>query len=388
MVTRLKVLGSVLAVLVVFVVALWLSNWVGVVTHQPPAEVPRPKPEAPNVLRFAPGAPQLSSLRIEPVDEAPVPLAEPLSGRITYDENATARVASPIAGRVTRLPVEPGDLVKAGQPLLQLDAPDLAAAVAEVEKAGADEQRKRLAHERARTLVEGGVAPRKELEGAEADLRQAEADTRRVRQRLANLSRGERIDGAGGFPLRSPVAGVVIERRVNPGSEVRPDLPDPLFVISDPTRLWVLIDLPERSLSRVELGHDVSIEVDAWPRERFVGRIVRVGETIDPATRRVQVRASVPNPERKLKPEMYARVTLLADRTRTALRVPTSALITEGVTTFIFVEREPGLFEKRRLVPTVQDRENVYVTEGLQRGDRVVIVGALLLNAELRSTGG
>lgn len=386
MASRLKILSSLLGVVLVFALAWWASDRIGTITHTPPPEASRPAPEAPNVLRFPAGAPQLSSLRIEAIETAPVPLSEPLPGRVTYDENVTARVASPIAGRVTRLPVEPGDMVKVGQALLTLDSPELANALAEVDKSVAELERKRLAFDRSKTLFEGGVLARKEFENADTDLRLAQADLARARSRLRNLTRGETASVDSGFPLRSPLAGVVVERKVNPGSEVRPDLADPLFVITDPRRLWVVIDLPERALDRVELGHEVSIEVDAYPREQFIGKIVRVGEVIDRDTRRVQVRCAVANPDRKLRPEMYARVQLLADRTKTALRIPTSALITEGVTNFIFVERETGLFEKRRLEPMLQDREFVYVNEGLQRGDRVVVIGALLLNAELRTS--
>jgi len=378
-------IGAVIAVIAVFLFALWGANWLGVITHEVPPEPPRPRPEAPNVIRFPEGAPQLSSLRIEPVEEAPVPLGEPLSGRVTYDENATTRVGSPIAGRVTRLPVDPGDAVTSGQPLLVLDSPDLSVAVADVDKAVAEENRSRLAFERAKSLLDGGVIPGKEFENARAEYEQDRIDTQRVRARLANLSRGQPVSLGGAFTLRSPLGGVVVERKVNLGSEVRPDLPDPLFVITDPTRLWVLVDLPERSLGRVELGHDVAVEVDAYPKQQFFGKIVRVGEAIDPATRRIQVRCSVPNPGRKLKPEMYARVVLLADRKKVALRIPNSAIITEGVTSFIFVEREKGLFEKRRIDPFLQDREHAYIAESLVRGDRVVSVGALLLAAELRS---
>jgi cobalt-zinc-cadmium efflux system membrane fusion protein len=185
------------------------------------------------------------------------------------------------------------------------------------------------------------------------------------------------------YALRSPISGVVSERKANPGMEVRPDLPDPLYIITDPTRLWVMIDLPERTLSKVEPGHPVAVEVDAWPGERFPGVIEKVAETVDPATRRIQVRCSLPNPARKLKPEMYARVTLLADANQRALRVPNGALITEGLYSHLFVEKSPGVFEKRRVSLRLQDRDYSYVASGLNPGERVVASGALLLNSEL-----
>lgn len=335
----------------------------------------------PGILRYAPDAPQLAALKIRAVQELPVPLAEPLNGRVAYNENFTARVSSPIAGRIVSIKLQPGDIVSRGDTLLALDSPDLAQAVADLHKAEADETRKRLAFERAQKLHDGEVLPRKDLESAEADLAQARAEAQRARLRMRNLA------PAGGtrenYVLRSPVSGVVSERKANPGMEVRPDLPEPLYVITDPTRLWVMIDLPERNLSKVERGHPVAVEVDAWAGERFAGTVEKVGETVDPATRRIQVRCSVPNPARKLKPEMYARVTLLADEHQRALRVPNGALITEGLFSHVFVEKSPGVFEKRRVTLRLQDRDYSYLASGLRPGERIVTGGALLLNSEL-----
>ena len=344
------------------------------------ADPPKAAAREPGILRYAPDAPQLAALKIKTAEELPVPLAEPLNGRITYNESTTARLSSPVAGRIVSLKLQPGDPVKAGDALLALDSPELALAVADLNKAKAEETRKRLAFERAQKLLEGEVLPRKDFESTEADLAQARAESQRAQLRLRNLVPvGSAREN---YVLRSPISGVVSERKANPGMEVRPDLPDPLYVITDPKRLWVMIDLPERKLSKVAPGHRVSVEVDAWPGERFAGVIEKVGETVDPATRRIQVRCSLPNPERRLKPEMYARVTLLADENQRALRVPNGALITEGLYSHLFVEKSPGVFEKRRVSLLLQDRDYSYIASGLKPSERVVASGALLLNSE------
>jgi len=334
-------------------------------------------------LRFPSGAPQLASLKINPAEEAPVPLAEPLSGRITYNENVTARVSSPVAGRVVVLKAQPGDVVKQGDTLMVMDSPDFAASVADLRKAEADQARKQQSFERAKTLFEGQVLARKDLELADADLRQSQAEVVRTRLRLRNL-RAEPTE-AGQLALRAPLSGIVADRQANPGMEVRPDMQVPLFVITDPRHLWVLIDLPERNLGKVKVGLPVTVEVDAYPGERFLAVIERVGEVVDTGTRRIQVRCAVSNPDRRLKPEMYARVTLIADEKQRTVRVPNSALVTQGVYAFAFVEIEPGVFQRRKVTLSVQDREYSYVGEGIKPGERVVTTGALLLNSELAS---
>lgn len=336
----------------------------------------------PRELRYPEGAPQLSFLKTETVAAYPEPLLDPLNARIAYDENHTVRVSTPIAGRVLRIDAQPGDRVAAGQPLLEVDAPDYAQALADVNKAAAEANQKGAAYRRVKELVDAEVAARKELETADADLKQAEAERSRAQARLNNLTQGQARAGSH-LTIRSRIAGVVAERKVNPGAEVRPDMPDPLFVITDPAHLWVIIDLPERLLGSVRKGQKVTVEVDAYLKRSFPATVASIGEVVDPATRRIQVRCILDNPERLLKPEMYARVTPLADSQARLPRVPNSALITEGLYTYVFVETAPGVFRKRRVAPGLQGRNESYVKDGLKEGDRVVTSGALLLNAEL-----
>jgi cobalt-zinc-cadmium efflux system membrane fusion protein len=185
------------------------------------------------------------------------------------------------------------------------------------------------------------------------------------------------------YTLRARISGVISERAVNPGMEVRPDAPNPLFVITDPAHLWVIVDLPERNLGALHAGQGVEVEVDAYPNRRFPARVATVAEVLDPATRRVQVRCVLDNAEHLLKPEMYARVTPLADSRAKLPRIPNSALLTVGLYSFIFVEKEPGVFEKRQVTLGLQGRSESYVKEGLAGGERVVTSGAMLLNSEL-----
>ena len=340
-----------------------------------------PAARSQTTLKFEAGAPQLAALKISVIEEAPLPVAEPLNGRIAYNEDFTARVSSPIAGRIVALNASPGDNVKAGQVLASIDAPDLAAAVADLRKAEADEARKKLSLERAQRLFDAEVAPRKDLEVAAADQAAARAETQRAQMRLRNLAPAGG-DGRG-LALRSPVNGVVADRKANPAMEVQPGMADPLFVVTDLKRLWVMVDLPERYLARVSPGLHATVTVDAYPGETFRATVARIGQVVDPGTRRVQVRCDLPNLEGVLKPEMYARVSLLTRDGQIALRLPNSALVTEGLYSFVFVESVPGTFVKRKVGLSVQDREYSYLSSGIAKGERVVVNGALLLQSEL-----
>jgi cobalt-zinc-cadmium efflux system membrane fusion protein len=333
-------------------------------------------------LRFPPNAPQLAYIRTDTVTLVPEPVLEPFNGRLAYDENYTVRVSSPIAGRVTRLLAKPGDEVKAGQPLALLDAPEFSGARADVAKGEADLALKRKNLERARTLHEAGVMARKEMEAAETELHVSEAEAQRGRARLRNLTQPGAAAGDG-YTLRAPISGIVTERNLNSGAEVRPDAPSPLFVITDPAHLAVIIDLPERDLRRIKRGQILAVDVDAYRGESFGGKVEHIGEVLDPVTHRVQVKSSIDNGSRRLKPEMFARVTVFTEANRPVARIPTEALISEGLYTSVFVELQPGVFEKRRVDVPLQGRSYSYVREGLGHFERVVSSGALLLNSEM-----
>jgi cobalt-zinc-cadmium efflux system membrane fusion protein len=336
-------------------------------------------------LRYPDGAPQLTLLRGEAVTVAAMPVSEPLPARLAYDENVTSRVSAAFAGRIVALFAEPGTRVAAGQALAQVDSPDYGTAAADFAKAHADEERKRLAFERARELMRGEAIARKDLEAAQADWAQARAETERALLRVRNLNPREAAVTGQRFPLVSPLAGVVTERTANPGMEVNPSLTAPLFVVTDLSRLWLVIDLPERLLGAVKPGAAVEVEVDAWPGERFPATVAQVGLMIDPSTRRVPVRAKVDNTAMRLRPEMFARATLVAAGPANAVRVPNGAVVTEGVFTYVFVQSMPNEFRRRAVTVARRGGEYSFVSEGLAPGERVVVSGALLLASELRT---
>ncbi|QMW23302.1 efflux RND transporter periplasmic adaptor subunit [Sandaracinobacteroides saxicola] len=347
---------------------------------------PEPAPDAappvsatPGVIAFAPNAPELDSIRLAKAVQVPLPLSGDLNARLAVDEDATGRVASPVAGRVTRILRDLGDSVARGDALAILDAPDLGAAQADLARAQADARLKAEALRRARDLYQGQAIARRELEAAEADAAEASAERQRAALRVGNLGSGSAGEN---LTLRAPVAGIVIARTANPGEQVQPG-GDALFVVSDPKRLWLLIDLPESDIARARLNESVDFTVDAWPGRRFTGRIARVSPAVDPVTRRVQVRVAVANPDLALKPEMFARARIAANDGRTGLQVPNTALIEDGVRNFVLVAETPSRF--RRVPVTVASRgtSNSYITGGIAPGTTVVGDGALLLNAQI-----
>lgn len=337
----------------------------------------------PDVLRFAPGAEQLTAIATERVLASPLPLADVLSARVAYDDDATARIGVGVSGRIVSIAVAPGDHVRAGQVLAVIDSPDLGTAVADLDKARADEHRKQLLATRAVELVPGDAIAQKDVDALQSDLAQAHAETVRASQRVANLNPAGLGLAGQRMQLASPVAGVVTERSATPGLEVNPSLAAPLFVVTDPNRLWLMIDVPEALLGRVQAGGLVAVDSDAYPGEQFRAKIASAGQLVDPNTRRVTVRAVLENRgNHPLLPEMFARAHLL-QTSGTGVAVPNSAIVNRGRYAYVYVQTAQAEFTRRRVTLATQGGAISYVSDGLASGETIVTVGALLLDAEL-----
>ena len=327
---------------------------------------------------FPAGAAQLGSLKIEEAafrEEAPLKL----TGRLTWNEDRTARVTAPIAGRVVSTEAKPGARVRVGAPLLTLSSPDFGQAQSDAARASADLEASQRTHERLARLVERGAAPRKDLDAAGADLARAKAEANRTAARLLRWGgeTGQPVDQA--FVVRSPVDGVVVERTVNPGMEVRPDLPAPLFVVSDPSSLWVMLDVPESDLSLVARNAVLSISSPVYSDRTFGGRLDFAGESLDPATRVLKARGVVDNAAGLLKAEMYVTVEVRRQDAPKHVVVPSRAVLSAGESRFVFVEKAPGRYVKTVVTVGRERNGRITVLTGLAAGTRVVTEGSILL---------
>jgi cobalt-zinc-cadmium efflux system membrane fusion protein len=306
-----------------------------------------------------------------------------VTGRLVWDEDATARVFPPVAGRVARIARDFGSPVARGELLALLSSPDFGQAQSDAARSAADLRSAERTFERVSQVYERGGASRKDRDQAEADLERARAESERTRRRL-ELWGGEatatgRVDQD--LPLRSPVAGVVVERNLNPGQEVRPDATTPLFVISDPHHLWVLLDVTERDLADVETGARLLVRSPAFPDRSFEGVLDTLGAGLDPATRTVRARGKVANPEDLLKGEMYVSAEIARKETARRLQVPARAVLQDHEQRFVFVEEGKGRY-RRTPVQVGPEREGtVPVLSGLADGARIAVEGELLLEA-------
>jgi cobalt-zinc-cadmium efflux system membrane fusion protein len=362
----------------------WLCGCEGRKAEEPTVEA---KVTA-NRVTMATNSPQLGALTVEAASGA-ARMVVPLSGRLVWDEDVTVRVFSPFAGIVRKLEVSVGQRVTKGMALAEIQSGDFAQVLAEARKAESDFRRAERNLNRARELSEHGAAPKKDVESAEADYAGAEAEKERAATRLA-IYGGKTEATDHGFLLPSPLNGVLVEKNVNPGQEVRPDqmlantaqFTAPLFTVTDPSRLWIQIDATEVDLPYLRPGREFKFTSRAFPEQVFTGRVEVVSEFIDSATRTIKVRGTVENARRLLKAEMFVNVNLPGEDSP-GTSVPARAVFLKGEKHYVFIEEEPGQFARQEVKIGTEQNGQILVVAGLQPGQRVVTEGCVLLQQTL-----
>ncbi len=338
-----------------------------------------------------PDSPQLQHVRAQPVETAQVPTNEVTApAKIVLNPNRISRVALPVPGRVVSVLVRLGDGVTQGQVLLTIESPDGDAAIATMLQAEASERQAKAAlvkaqadFDRLRDLYELRAAAQKEVLAAQNDLTQAKETLEQARAareqalRKLELLGLKRNDFRQRIAVRAPIAGKVLEIGVVPG-EYRNDTAAPLMTVADLTIVWVSAQVPEPSIRFIQLGEPVEITLVAYPGETFHGRVARVADTLDSDTRTLKVHVELANPDGRLRPDMFGSVRH-AGASRTLPALPTAAIFHEYGSSFVFVERGAGQFERREVTIGARRGDIVPVLNGLSPGDRVVIDGAMLI---------
>ncbi|MDP3701162.1 MAG: efflux RND transporter periplasmic adaptor subunit [Hylemonella sp.] len=354
------------------------------------SEAPAPQAEAPapivqgQQLRFTAGHPQLKLLPVTAATAA-LPITVELPAKLVWNEERTQRIYPSFAGRVMTIRADVGQRVSAGAPLAVLASPDFGQAQSDTARAEADARLATQALQRQRELFDAGIVARKELEQAEAEQQRTRAEVDRAQARTRLYGGSSSINQQ--LVLSASLAGIVVERNLNPGQELRPEFSGPgvpaLFVVTDPASLWLQIDARETEIGVARPGQRFKLRVPALPGQEFEGRIVTSSDFIDPLTRTIKIRASVANPKRLLKAEMLA-TAVFERRFEQGLVVPASAVLLQGSQHRVFVQTQPGTFEPRRVELSYEGAREVVITSGLQAGEQVVTDNALLLARQFR----
>lgn len=371
--------------------------------HQPgPAASPPPA----SGNGFRPTSEQWSDLKFSAVRQMEFRPTVQAEGRIALDEDATTPVFSPVSGRVTRLFAKPGDAVKAGSPLLAVAATelvqganDLEAAVGARETAAAQLKVAQVNENRQRELYQSNGAALRDWQQAQADrvaaesaYRSAESALRAARDRLRilgitngaidALERSRSASQAEAI-VRAPIGGTVLQRQVGLGQYIvsaSAGASAPVYSIGDLSRVWLVANVSEAAAARVRTGDLVEVRVLALPGRVFRARVTYVAASLDPETHRLAVRAEIANPHGELKPQMFARFSIVTGAPVAGPAVPEEAVIYEGDTARVWVAGPDRTLALRQIRAGRVQEGMVEVLDGLQAGETVVTSGSLFID--------
>jgi cobalt-zinc-cadmium efflux system membrane fusion protein len=311
------------------------------------------------------------------------------SGRVSFADIKVAHVFSPVTGRVMAVSALLGQHVKKGDPLAVIQSPDIGQYSSDLSKALADLAAAERDYKREKGLWEKHATSQKDFETAEDTFRKAKAERDRAGQKAAMLHSGAVNTVTQSFTLTSPGPGEVLVRNLSAGVEVQGQYAggqsQELFTIGELDEVWVIADVYELDMARVVIGSPAQVTVVAYPNKVFDGKVDWVSGMLDPATRTAKVRCTFANPDRFLKPEMYATVSISVEA-RNELAIPKGSAIRLGDQTLVYVERgktADGRLKFQALPVSIDEGEGGHwlpVSKGLVAGDHVVTAGTVLLS--------
>lgn len=313
------------------------------------------------------------------------------SGRVTLDDLRSAHIFSPVTGRVVKIDAQLGQRVTKGTPLATIESPDIGSTVSDVHKAEADLIAAQHDYDRKKDLFEQKAGSAADLEAAEDNYRKAKAELERARQKQTLLRVGNADAVTQTYTLTSPIDGEVLMRNINPGIEVQGQYSggatQELFTIGEIDKVWVIGDLYEMDLARVHIGSPAVVTVVSYKDRVFKGRVDWVSGMLDPNTRTAKVRCTFDNPDKLLRPEMYATMQISVDQKK-ALAIPRNALLRLGEYKVVFIQvgEAEGQVKFERVPVDVDEGESsqwLEVKHGLEPGQKIVVNGAILLSQKL-----
>jgi membrane fusion protein, heavy metal efflux system len=332
-----------------------------------------------------------AKIEVQPVQPQDVDDTILTSGRVALEDVRSGHVFSPVTGRVARITADLGQRVKRGDSLAVIESPDIGNAVSDVHKAEADMIAAEHDYKRRKDLFEQKAGSAADLETAEDNWRKAKAEVERARQKAFLLRAGNVDAVTQTYTLASPIDGEVLMRNINPGIEVQGQYgggtATELFTVGEIDKVWVLADLYEMDIARVQVGAPAVVTVVSYKDKVFKGTVDWVSGMLDPATRTAKVRCTFDNPDRLLRPEMYATAQISVDQKK-ALAIPRNALLRLGEYRVVFVQvgESDGRIRFERVPVDVDEGESsqwLEVKHGLEAGQRVVVSGAILLSQKL-----
>jgi membrane fusion protein, heavy metal efflux system len=381
------IVGTVLAVIVIAFVVGWLVPHLTRSGSAP--EVTRP----PSTGSFRLTDAQLGGLKTAEVVQTAFRTVLTTEGKIALNGDATTPVFSPYSGRVTRVIAGPGDSLRKGAPLFAIEASEFVQAQDDLVSTAAQFALAKSTETRKHAAFDARGAALQDWEQAQAGLTAAEAAFTAVRNRLRILGKSDEeinllLKGGRADPVTTvlaPISGVVTDRQIGPGQYLQSGGSSPAYTIGDLSSVWLVANVREVDAPFIRRGQSIEVHALALPNKVLKAKLSYVGSAVDPATRRIAVRAVIANPDGALKPEMFATFDIITDSEADALSVPEAALVYEEDTVRVWILQPDKSLQLRQVRTGRSASGQVEITAGLHLGERVVTSGSLFIDRVARS---
>jgi cobalt-zinc-cadmium efflux system membrane fusion protein len=322
----------------------------------------------------------LKSVLIDTVKEASALTQITLTGSIAPDENKMVKVFPMVSGVAQDVHVQLGDVVQKGQTLAILKSAEMAAFTKDYISSEADIRNTRRILESTQDMYKSGLASQKDLEQAQSDYQKAVAEGKRAGA-VIQINKSN----SNGYEVKTPITGFVVERNLTNNTQVRADNSQNLFTIADLSTVYVLVNVYESDISKIQTGDPVKITTLSYPDKVFDGKIDKIDNMLDPDNKVMHARIKINNPGNLLKPQMFANILIKAKSGENLPFINSNALVFDNDKNYVIVA--DGSKAKVHIQPveidkTVEDR--AYIGKGLKPGDRVIASRQVYLYESLK----
>lgn len=305
-----------------------------------------------------------------------------LSGEISFNENNVVKVFPRSSGQVIEARVSLGDKVSKGQVLAVIKSADVAGNYSDLSSANADLAIAKRQMDNAQSLYKSGISSEREYTEAKQNYEKALAVRNKV-QSVININSGGTISANGTYSMVSPIDGYIVEKKVAAGSFIRPDMGDNLFTISDLKNVWVYANVYEADIPKVKEGYNVRVVPMSYPNMVLAGKVDKISQVLDPQSKAMRVRVTLPNVDMLLKPEMFAKVIVSNEEGDASICVPTAALVSDEGKDYVIVYNgnDDLKIAEVNILKTVG--EKTYINTGVEPGQRVITKNQILIFNQL-----
>lgn len=335
-----------------------------------------PKKKVFSETRFCLNDTLMRSIKIEKVDSTNYNVKLVLPGIVTFNDDKVIKIFPLVSGIVREVKVQLGDRVKKGQVLAIIKSSEMAGFSNDLVNARANLEISKRNYTKTKELFAGGLSSQIDVIGAEKDLLKAKSDLNRITE-ILNVN-GSSTEGSN-YIVKAPADGFIVDKQINPNTQIRSDNGNNLFMISDLNKIWVMANVYEADIVKVSLGQSVTISTLSYPDKFFSGSIDRIYNVLDPINKTMKVRVQLSNPGFLLKPQMFASVSVKTKTIQSKIGIPSSSVIFDNSKNYVLVFKDKCDIEAREIKLGYTDGSISYIEDGLVSNERIIVQNPLFV---------